>query len=90
MGAIPGPEAGHTCAIPEYPRDTRGEGEIIEGAKIRKYLGSTMPPGIPPVTWKKMTHQTKKDAIEEHLTNLGALQDAYREQFEEGHAERLR
>ena len=77
-------------AIPEYPRDNRGEGEVVEGAKKRKYLGSSRPPGISPETWKRMTPHDKEERIREHLGSLKILQQKCRVQFGERRPERLR
>ena len=50
--------------IPEYPIDTRGHGDVVGGTGIRKYRGSTRPPGITSSAWRQSTPDRKKRLIE--------------------------
>ena len=50
----------------------RGAGEEdVFGRRVRKYKGSSRPPGIDPTVWSRMyTPKEKKKAIEEYLASL--------------------
>ena len=54
-------------AIPDYPTDVRGKGEIVDGTPIRRYATSTRPPGIASGAWRRKTPEAKRLAIEEYL-----------------------
>ena len=54
--------------IPECPRDKRGEGELIQGTKVRGYKGSNRVPGWLPEEWKHMlSEEERRDAQAQYL-----------------------
>ena len=73
--------------IPNDPRDKRGEGEIIEGKKIRGYKGSTRLPGWTTEEWKFCIASEQKETTAQYLTILYMLQEKYRKQLEEADPE---
>ena len=58
--------------------DKRGQGEtLITGQKVRKYKGSTRPPGIEPYVWARLlTTKERKEPIDEYETYLKGLRAA--------------
>ena len=54
------------------PYDARGQGDICEvtGVPIRRYKGSTRPPGINPEVWRMYTAKDKRTAIAKYLDEI--------------------
>ena len=50
-------------SVPSEGKDERGEGGVIDGRKVRRYEGSTRPPGISPELWSISTPRQKKATI---------------------------
>jgi len=57
---------------PRAASDVRGMGEAdVSGRPIRKYAGSSRPPGIDPMAWSRLySRKEKKEAIAEYLSSL--------------------
>ena len=62
------------------PEDRRGKGESqITGRKVRKYSGSTRPPGIDPQVWfKVLKAKDRKQLIDQYEAYLAKLQEAHK------------
>ena len=64
--AAPAEEAPHPKgSTPAGGSDERGKGEVVDGRKVRKYKGSTRPPGIMPEFWQRATLKDRGEAIAE-------------------------
>ena len=53
-------------ANPPRPADKRGEAETLPEGNVRKYTGSTRPPGISSAQWTLSSPKKKRDVIEEY------------------------
>ena len=53
-------------AHPPRPADKRGEADILPEGSVRKYAGSTRPPGISSAQWTLSSPKKKEDAVEEY------------------------
>ena len=65
----PDPVEAKEAPNPEEPspsngRDERGEGEVIDGIKVRRYKGSTRLPGISPQVWAVSTPETEEGDVQ--------------------------
>ena len=50
---------------------------LITGQKVRKYMGSTIPPGIEPYVWARLlTTKERKELVDEYETYLRGLRAA--------------
>jgi len=63
---------------PRVAGDERGKGEAdVSGRRVRKYAGSSRPPGIDPMAWSRLySRKEKKEAIAEYLASLEPPGDA--------------
>jgi len=54
---------------PRVAGDERGKGEAdVSGRRVRRYAGSSRPPGIDPMAWSRLySRKEKKEAIAEYF-----------------------